>query len=212
MLAQNNKLLRCVNASLVGLCVLVGAWQIGMGAEVYLKSWLAESLIESAWSRGLKGEPNPRPWPWADTWPVAKMELPEQGVSRLVLAGDDGTSLAFGPGLNTASHAPGEPGVTLISGHRDTHFRFLKDLREGHVIRVETQQLSVKYEVLEAKVVDQRFYAPRLEHEQDVLMLVTCYPFDALAAGGDLRFVVTALALEEGKSELASPAGSSRKI
>jgi len=209
MLAQNNKLLRCVNALLVGMCVLVGVWQIGMGAKVYVKAWLAESLIESAWSRGLKGELSPRPWPWADTWPVAKLGLPEQGVSRFVLAGDDGTSLAFGPGLNTASHAPGEPGVTLISGHRDTHFRFLKDLREGQVIRVETPQLSVEYEVLEARVVDQRFYTPRLEHEQDVLMLVTCYPFDALAVGGDLRFVVTALALDGGKSTRASAARSS---
>ena len=43
------------------------------------------------------GEAHP-PWRWADTSPIARLEVPRLGVRRVVLAGATGAVLAFGPG------------------------------------------------------------------------------------------------------------------
>ena len=45
--------------------------------------------------------------------------------------------MAFGPGHLDGTPRPGEPGNAVVSGHRDTHFAFLRRLREGDAILVE---------------------------------------------------------------------------
>jgi sortase A len=179
---------------LVWVCIGIGVWQLSLGVTVHAKAWLADSLIENAWQSTLQGSEYSKPWPWADMWPTAQISIPNHDIKRLVLSGDNGSSLAFGPGLNEASKAPGQPGVTLISGHRDTHFRFLKDMSAGDIIHLQTAESNVSYEVVETKIADQRLYSPSIENEQDLLMLVTCYPFDTLDPNGPLRFMVTAIA------------------
>ncbi|WP_231882596.1 hypothetical protein, partial [Oleiphilus sp. HI0061] len=54
--------------------------QLGGGAKIAAKAWLSQYLIEQAWSRTLLGEERVRPWPWADTWPVAELSVPSLGV------------------------------------------------------------------------------------------------------------------------------------
>ena len=83
---------------------LAGAIFLGQGGVHLRKAQLAQLLIERAWQRALAGEPAPKPWPWADTWPVARLDAPAQGVSLFVLAGSSGRTLAFGPG-----HEQGTP-------------------------------------------------------------------------------------------------------
>ena len=39
--------------------------------------------------------------------------------------------MAFGPGHLSGTPLPGEAGNAVVSGHRDTHFAFLRGLREG---------------------------------------------------------------------------------
>ncbi|MEJ2619576.1 MAG: hypothetical protein P8163_04805 [Candidatus Thiodiazotropha sp.] len=79
---------------------------------------LAEGLIQLAWQRTLNGERQVTPWPWADTWPVARLDSPRLGVSRLVLHGDSGSTLAFGPGWAEQSAPPGAAGRSFLSAHR----------------------------------------------------------------------------------------------
>ena len=89
---------------------------------------------------------------------------------------------------------PGRPGNAVISGHRDTHFSFVRELRVGDEIWIERPDGSRRrYLVGETRVVDRsdvRWLAPT---EDDRLTLVTCYPFRALRPGGPLRYVVTAI-------------------
>ena len=54
------------------LLVAAGAWQLSDGLWIQAKAWLARGLIAHAWSRTLQGEARAKPWPWADTWPVAR--------------------------------------------------------------------------------------------------------------------------------------------
>lgn len=82
---------------LAGLLCL-GCWQLSEGAWIYAKAGLAQLLLQRAWSRALQGEADPKPWPWADTSPVARLRAPGSGVDMIVLSGAYGRTLAFGPG------------------------------------------------------------------------------------------------------------------
>ena len=189
---------RLMNGLLI-LTLALGLWQVGTVGMFHAKAWLAEQLIERAWVQTLKGDAKVRPWPWADTWPVAEMSVPRLGIRQIILSGDSGRVLAFGPGQTVNSAAPGEPGLSMISAHRDTHFSFLKDIQIGDEIILTLTGGQVSYQTKEFAIVDQRtfqidrrsFYDDQ-QTDTSSLMLVTCFPFDALRAGGDQRFIVLA--------------------
>lgn len=174
-------------------CLLcLGFWQLGQGAYIPAKAWLAQELMLRAWSRAAGGQINPAPWPWADTWPVARMLAKGGDVDLIVLAGGSGRTLAFGPGHLSASSLPGQRGNSVIAGHRDTHFSFLANLAIGESLRIETSDgREYTYKVIDLDVVDSRRGSLRLDTDESILSLVTCYPFNALEAGGPMRFVVT---------------------
>ena len=175
------------------LVLAVGLWQIGEGSWIYAKARLAQFLLQRAWSRTLAGESTVKPWPWADTWPVARLRVPSQGIDVIVLNGAYGRTLAFGPGYAESSSFPGSPGTTILTGHRDTHFEFLKRLKQDDEIVVETAAGSTqRYLVLDSQIVDDRTASIGLADREDQLVLVTCYPFDTIVPGGPLRYVVSA--------------------
>jgi sortase A len=175
------------------LLALSGAVQLGSGVAIGAKAVLAQWLMERAWSRSRQGEAPVKPWKWADTWPVARLRAPAVGVDLIVLAGISGRTLAFGPGWLQASSWPGRPGTTVIAGHRDTHFAFLGSIKPGDDIDLETADGRGRgYRVTRVGVVDsgQSGLSPGGSAER--LVLVTCYPFDAIDPGGPLRLVVEA--------------------
>jgi sortase A len=124
---------------------------------------------------------------------VARLQAPGLGLNRIVLAGTSGRTLAFGPGHMDGTAAPGAPGHAILSGHRDTHFRFLKDLAPGDALRVQRPDGGWQdYRVIGTEVIDARQARLAPDDGRPLLSLVTCYPFDALTPGGPLRYVVTA--------------------
>jgi len=183
---------RLLVAIIVAL-VAAGVWQMGSGMWIHAKAHLAQLLIASAWQRTVAGEVAVRPWPWADTWPVAKLTIPRLGVERYVLSGADGSALAFGPGHATGTARPGERGNSVIAGHRDTHFDFMRHVRIGDELVVERADgLRVRYRVGTAEILDRRDIWVMDQAGPSRLTLVTCYPFDALRAGGPQRYVLLA--------------------
>lgn len=162
--------------------------QLGSGAYIQLKAALAQQLIASAWNAPAAGA---KPWPWADTHPVARLQLPARGVDLYVLAGGQGNALAFGPGHDTSSSLPGEGGVTVIGGHRDTHFDFLEVVEAGDELLLTGKDgRPWRYQVTDTRIADIR--RGPLRAAGDGLLLVTCFPFDAINPGGPLRYVVSA--------------------
>ena len=177
----------------VAALLALGFWQLGQGAYIPAKAWLAQELMQRAWLRVTAGEDRAAPWPWADTWPVARLTSNTRGVDLIVLAGDSGRTLAFGPGHLGASAMPGDTGNAILAGHRDTHFAFLREVAPGERLGVETiAGASYVYEVVDTAIVDSRTGSLVLDTDLAMLTLVTCYPFDALEPGGPLRYVVTA--------------------
>jgi sortase A len=181
------------------VCLLAfGLWQVGEGSWIYAKARLAQLLLQRAWSRTLTGEIDAKPWPWADTWPITRLIVPSQNIDQIVLEGAYGRTLAFGPGHLEASARPGQEGATVLTGHRDTHFQFLKRLRRGDVIALQSRSGQwIRFSVRERQIVDSRVASIHTDIGDTRLVLVTCYPFDAITPGGPLRFVVTA---EAGRS------------
>lgn len=156
------------------------------------KAELAQYLLETAWLRTLEGEPDAKPWPWADTRAVAILEVPRLGLREIVLEGSSGRNLAFGPTVvNTTPLDTTKD--RILSGHRDTHFSFLKELQTGDLLRLRTVTGIREYRVNWQEAIDSRQQQLVIDDNIERLTLLTCFPFDAATTGGPMRWVVTAL-------------------
>jgi len=163
-------------------------------AYLLAKAQVAQVLIKRSWS----GD-GAAPWPWADTRPVARLQINSLQVDSFVLEGASGESLAFGPGLHAGSAQFGKSGVALIAAHRDTHFKALGQIEVGDEIRVQALDKAWhRYRVESTAVADSRIDKIVSSSDSARLALVTCYPFDAIVSGGPLRFVVEASLLQPG--------------
>ncbi len=185
--------------------LIILAFAVGLllnGSWIHIKANLAYSLIDNAWIKSQQHQNQQKPWPWADTWPVAKLSF-ANSENLLVMSGTHGEALAFGPGYDTSSSAPGEAGPVIIAGHRDTHFKQLKTLENGDIISLEDQHKRLhQYQVSELTVVDSRVSNEIQASDDEHLILITCYPFFTLNAGGPLRYVVVANKLTPPKKEV----------
>jgi len=170
------------------------AWHGCRAGWIEVKAHLAQHLVRRAWRAAQAGGETARPWRWADTRPVARLSVPGRDVDVIVLAGASGRTLAFGPGHVAGTPLPGARGNSVIAGHRDTHFAFLRGLRRGDALAVQRADGdTVEYRVAGTAVVDRLATEVMADAGDTRLTLVTCYPFDALRSGGPLRYVVTAV-------------------
>lgn len=178
---------------IAGLLMLAGVWQIAQGAYIHAKAQFAQYLMRKSWDKTLVGAREVKPWPWADTWPVARLEVPRLGVDQYVLAGASGRTLAFGPGHLSGSPLPGEQGNTVFSGHRDTHFKFMQHLQLGdEIVITATNGMQYRYEISDTTVVNYQDTRVTMSSDNRQLTLVTCYPFRSINPSGDKRYVVIA--------------------
>ncbi|MDL0430928.1 class GN sortase [Marinobacter sp. TBZ242] len=179
---------------LILLLVTTFGTVLAVGLWIPLKAIAAQELLELAWAESQARQQQTRPWPWADTWPVARLTIPETGQSLIVLDGAHGESLAFGPGqvLGNDDRA----GPVVIAGHRDTHFRGLQHLKTGSRVRLQSRDGDWRiFQVDRIRIVDSRHERiDTAKLPQNSLLLVTCYPFNGLENNGPLRYVVEATA------------------
>lgn len=171
---------------------LIGLVLFGDGAYIHAKAWLAQVLLQRAFDRSVVTGEVVKPWSWADTWPVARIEVKRIGASAIVLAGASGQALAFGPGHIHRTVAAGERGIAVYAAHRDTHFRFLRNVAIGDVIDVtRSDGKHFRYRADSSAIV--RFDASGIDPAaQDFeLVLATCWPFDAIMPGPE-RYILHA--------------------
>lgn len=176
---------------LVGLCAM-GLLLVARGAMIPAKAWVAQILLDRAFDRSVASHHPVRPWPWADTVPVARISVPRLDVSEVILSGGSGQAMAFGPTLLPIPQERGHTPISVMAGHRDTHFAFLKALKVGDIVDVEEiSGQHRQYRITRSQVVRwDRFAYPR-DSMHPLLALATCYPFDAVERG-PLRFVLWA--------------------
>jgi sortase A len=174
------------------LLAVIGLILFGQGAYIHAKALVAQVLLERAFEKTIATSQETKPWSWADTWPVARIEVKRLQASTIVLAGSSGQALAFGPGHVERTANVGERGVAVYSAHRDTHFAFLKSVVVGDEIDVTRHDgRTFRYQVVATSVV--RFDASGIDPLSAgyELVLSTCWPFDALTQGPE-RYLVRA--------------------
>lgn len=169
--------------------IFTAAFFLTQALWIPAKAQLAQWLIAHAWQRSLDGDTEARPWPWADTKPVAVLEAPRLGIRQFVLEGASGRNLAFGPAAVNGISSPD----LVLSGHRDTHFEWIKHLEDGETLRLITRDGTREYKIAYSEIIDSRKLELVVDPQFERLSLVSCYPFDQSFAGGPLRYIVTAL-------------------
>ncbi|GLU26143.1 class GN sortase [Brucella sp. NBRC 12950] len=197
VIAQNTKtkeraLLRSPLTLLSIALMVCGLVLFSQGLWIHAKAYAAQILLERAFTQSIASGEKVKPWSWADTWPVARIEAPRLAASAIALNGASGQALAFGPGHLQNTPNAGDNGTAVYAAHRDTHFAFLKDLEKGDLIRITRDDGKIfTYRATHMTVT--RWDEAQIDiHAPGVqLVLATCYPFDAVNQG-PLRYLVHA--------------------
>ena len=179
------------------MLVLVGGSLCARALYLHAKAELAGVLIRRAWKQSLQsGQPH-KPWPWADTHPVARLQIPRLGYDEIVLEGATPRTLAFGPAHMLSGADFGEPGNLLLAGHRTSWFRSLEGIRDGDTVLLDSydgRRHAVRrqtFTVSFTRVVDPHDTTLLASTTDDALTLITCYPFGAHPTSPQ-RFIVRA--------------------
>ena len=112
------------------------------------------------------------------------LEIPRlPHLSEVVASGDDDKTLKVAIGHLADTPLPWASGNSVLAAHRDTHFRPLRDIRQGDIVRLKTRKRVLEYYVKDTMIVspeDVWVMAPSTERR---LTLITCYPFNYVGRG-----------------------------
>ena len=194
---------RVVRVALVLVLLTGGGSLIVEQVWLAIKARIAAERIDTAFEAHLRDGKAHRPWSWADTHPVARLEAPRLGIRRTVLSGASGSSLAFGPGHVHGTAPPNGSGNCVLAGHRDSWFAFLQDLRIGEEILLRTRGETRRYVVTDVEVVSMWDFEATSPTGDDSLTLITCYPFNGLTRS-EFRYVVQCVPLPGPRGVLLS--------
>jgi sortase A len=177
---------------------MAGASLTARAAYLHAKGELAGILIRRAWQQSVQSGHAQPPWPWADTHPIGRLEIPRLHYDEIVLEGATPRTLAFGPARMLTGVGMGEPGNLVLAGHRTSWFKRLEAIRQGDAIELEwydarRHELRHRsYTVEKIQVVEPRELDLLAPTADDALTLLTCYPFGS-SPRSPLRYVVRAV-------------------
>lgn len=144
---------------------------------------------QSMWSEKAKAaftQSNPY-----DAVPVAVLRLGRLDLEVPVFIGTDRLTLNRGAGVVAGTALPGEPGNAVISAHRDSFFRPLKDVNLGDRLELQTTQGTRNYVVSEIFITDPLDVSVLDPTDTPALTLITCYPFYYVGFAPD-RYIIRA--------------------
>ena len=180
-----------VKTACVALC-FAGTAAIASGAAVPIKAGIAQILLKQTYARSVETKTAQVPWESADMKTVGRIAVPVLGIERIILDTGSRFAMRAGPTLMPGSAAIGTPGTSVLAAHRDTHFRFLKDLKVGdEVIAAGKDGVDRKYLITRTEIVRWDQFSVTSGQGGNELALATCYPFDSTKSG-PLRYVVHA--------------------
>ena len=122
---------------------------------------------------------------------IGRIDIPRLGVSVIVIEGVGGRTLRRAVGHIPGTALPGQAGNVGISGHRDTFFRPLRNIRRNDIITLTTLVSEYRYRVISTKIVSPNDVTVLDQNENEILTLVTCYPFYFVGSAPN-RFIVRA--------------------
>lgn len=194
LMAPQRSLRRILRWTQRGLLACAVA-MLGYCGFVFIDTWVFEKkehrqidrmLTESVSAVAPKASP-----PVAQDGLIGRIEIPRVGISVAVMEGTGRLILRRAVGHISGTALPGEPGNAGIAGHRDTFFRTLREIRENDIVTLTTPRGKFRYRVVSTKVVSPNDVAVLNPGVDQVLTLVTCFPFYFVGAAPD-RFIVRA--------------------
>jgi sortase A len=123
---------------------------------------------------------------------VGRIAIPRLGLSAIVMEGTGTITLRRAVGHISGTGLPGRPGNVGLAAHRDTFFRPLRNIRQNDIITLTTLLGVYRYRVVSITIVNPRDVEVLNPSKNEVLTLVTCYPFYFVGAAPD-RFIVRAV-------------------
>lgn len=188
---------------LSGIALLTSGASGSRAAYLYVKAHIAQTMLHQAWENSLDAQKPVKPWSWADTTTAARLNYTlndsDSGNSVIVLDKASGEAMAFGPGhvagaLDNASNT-----TIALGGHRDTHLAFLEFADKQSVFELQVPSgKTLTYRFEDSFVIDSSTAQLQIAVDAPGLVLITCYPFNALQTGGPLRLVVRAQLVDAG--------------
>lgn len=164
------------------------------------KGWLSEQLISYSWHQTIDLKQKTKPWPWADTYPIAELSFERLNKRVVVLNGGDPTTLAFSAGAIAPFNQARSAQPFVVAGHRDSHFSFLDEVVMNDIISLADKHgQSQLYQVEAIDIVDASTGELPILADDSQLILITCYPFtntrnigNAADSDSNERYVITA--------------------
>jgi sortase A len=125
--------------------------------------------------------------------PVARLTIPRIHLDEIVLEGVGDDQLDAGPGHLPGSAMPGMRGNSVISAHRDRHFRHLDKVQVGDTVVTEAGLARNEWVIVSRKVIGRE--TPALfQATEPTLTLTTCWPVRYFGSAPD-RLILTARAV-----------------
>jgi sortase A len=184
------------------LFLVVGIAALSYCAIVLLDRWAFQAYQTWRFERALKGaktfaDTNPQPAAFplpalaeadrvrAESFgidglagsPLGRIEISSIGLAAMVMEGMDGRTLRHAVGHFPGTPLPGQQGNVVLTGHRDTFFRGLRNIHKDNEITLTTLHGSYRYRVDSTQVVEPEDTKVLRATADDFLTLVTCYPF-----------------------------------
>jgi sortase A len=123
---------------------------------------------------------------------VGLLAIPKIKAELAIVEGTDPDDLEKGVGHYKGAYFPGDQGQIVLSGHRDTVFRKLGELKIGDLLKMKMPYGSYSYEIIDTKIVKSDDTSIiTLQHEKEELILTTCYPF-SYVGNAPKRYIIYA--------------------
>jgi sortase A len=179
---------------LLGYCgfVLADTWMFQNRERRLLEHMLHDQQAANSGALQIANPASPKnPLPPSTYGLIGRLEIPRLGLSAMVIEGTSGRTLRRAIGHISGTALPGQPGNVGISGHRDTFFRPLRNIQRNDIITLTTLFGEYHYRVVSTRVVGPSNVAVLDSGGDEMLTLVTCYPFYFVGSAPN-RFIVRA--------------------
>ena len=178
---------------LSAILAIAGLIFLFLAFKIEIKAKVAQYLLNNAWDKTIETGDEYEPWPGFDGYPILKLSIPKIKLQQIVLSNTSGQSLAFGPSFHPETYLPKENKITAISSHRDSHGYYIRDLKiNDFVILEDKENNKFTYKVINFKIINVEDKDLQFNKMSNQLLLITCYPFDAIQSGTPYRYIVSA--------------------
>lgn len=182
--------LRWVQRILVAAAIVL----LGYTGFVMVDAWIFEKQESAALERFTPAQPAreaPTPGVIGADGVIGRMGISRLDISVVVAEGTANKTLRRAVGHIAGTALPGRPGNMGIAGHRDTFFRPLRNVQQNDIITLTTTGGEYRYRVVSIMVVNPDNVAVLNPDGNEILTLVTCYPFYFIGPAPQ-RFIVRA--------------------